>query len=417
MGRVISESAERAAAAVDSAAIAADLGALVRVASLTGQERPAVELLAELSERRGLTAQVHEHDLAALRSAKGYPGEEAPRDELVGATVTLAGQSDDAPRLCLNGHVDVVDPGTAPWQFGPWAGDEVGGFIRGRGAADMKGGVIAALHAMAAVRAALGDAPGEVVLYGVGSEEDGGLGTFAALERDHRFDACLIPEPTAFDIVCAQAGALTFEGVVPGVSAHAALRLEGESAIDRYMPVHAALHDHERHVNANVDHPLMSELELPYPLLVGRVEAGTWSSQVPDRLRFEGRLGVRVDQTPTEARAGFEAVVQSVCPDAELTWTGGQFAPAETPQDHPFPRLVASAIEQQTERRPRFIGSSYGSDMRLFCERGIPCVMAGTSGIELAHAVDERVALGEVVALARSIARVIVRFGELASPA
>ncbi|HEX8854021.1 MAG TPA: M20/M25/M40 family metallo-hydrolase, partial [Thermoleophilaceae bacterium] len=341
----------------------------------------------------------------------------AARDELLGATVTLAGQSDAAPRLCLDGHVDVVDPGTAPWQFDPWSGDEVDGCIRGRGAADMKGGVIAALHAMAAVRAALGAAPGEVVLYGVSSEEDGGLGTFAALERDDRFDACLIPEPTGFDIVCAQAGALTFEGVVPGVSAHAALRLEGESAIDRYVPIHAALHEHERRVNANVDHPLMRELELPYPLLVGRLEAGTWSSRVPDRLRFEGRLGVQVDQTPGEARGAFEAVVRQACPDAELGWTGGQFAPAETPLDHPFPQLVASVIEEETDRRPRFIGSSYGSDMRLFCERGIPSVMAGTAGIELAHAVDERVSLSEVVALARSIARLIVGFGELASAA
>ena len=49
----------------------------------------------------------------------------------------------------------------------------------------------------------------------VASEEDGGLGAFAALERDAAFDACLIPEPTGFDVVCAQAGALTFEGVVP----------------------------------------------------------------------------------------------------------------------------------------------------------------------------------------------------------
>jgi acetylornithine deacetylase len=417
MVRTTSQFADIAAAAVDPESIATDLGSLVRVPSLTGMERRAVELLAELAEKRGLAAEIHQHDLAKLREADGYPGEEAARGELVGVKITLAGERDDAPRLCLDGHVDVVDPGSAPWQFDPWSGDEVAGFIRGRGAADMKGGVVAVLHAMAAVRTAFGEAPGEVVLYGVGSEEDGGLGTFAALEHDDRFDACLIPEPTAFDVVCAQAGALTFEGVVPGVSAHAALRLEGESAIDRYLPIHEALHQHEQAVNSNVGHPLMSELELPYPLLVGRLEAGTWSSQVPDRLRFEGRLGVRVDQTPAEARAALEAVVKQACPDAEIAWNGGQFAPAETPQERPFPQLVASAIEQETGRRPRFIGSSYGSDMRLFCARGIPCVMAGTSGIELAHAVDERVALDEVVALSRSIARIVVRFGEIASPA
>ena len=402
-----------AAAAVDPAALAADLRALVRVSSVTGRERPAVELLARLAEHRGLAAELWEHDLAALRAHPDHPGEEVAREELVGVAITLEGGA--GPRLCLDGHLDVVDAGGAEWQFDPWAGDEVDGFVRGRGAADMKGGVVAALHGMAAARAALGGPPGEVVLYGVSGEEDGGLGTFAALERDDRFDACLIPEPTGFDVVCAQAGALTFAGVVPGVAAHAALRLEGISAIDRYLPIHAALHEHERDINTGVEHPLMRELALPYPIVVGRLEAGTWSSQVPDLLRFEGRLGVRVGDTPAQARAELEAVVARACPEAKLSWRGGQFAPAETPSDHPFPTLVAAVLEAEIERRPRFTGVSYGADMRLFCARGIPCVMAGTEGIELAHAANERVKTDQVVRLARGIARLIVGFGRVGS--
>ena len=89
----------------------------------------------------------------------------------------------------------------------------------------MKGAVVATVHALAAL-ARRGTAP-EVVLQCVASEEDGGLGTFAALERDAAFDAALIPEPTGFDVVCAQAGALTFRLVVPGRAAHAATRLRG----------------------------------------------------------------------------------------------------------------------------------------------------------------------------------------------
>ena len=48
----------------------------------------------------------------------------------------------------------------------------------------------------------------------------------------------------------------------------------------------------------------MRALELPYPLLVGRLEAGEWSSSVPDRLRFEGRAPVRVGEDVAAARAG-----------------------------------------------------------------------------------------------------------------
>jgi acetylornithine deacetylase len=56
-------------------------------------------------------------------------------------------------------------------------------------------------------------------------------------------------------------------------------------------------------------------------------------------------------------------------------------------------------------------GVPWGADMRLFTARGIPTVMVGTTGIELAHAVDERVSLDEVAAVARIIARALTAFG------
>ena len=52
-------------------------------------------------------------------------------------------------------------------------------------------------------------------------------------------------------------------------------------------------------------------------------------------------------------------------------------------------------------------GVPWGADMRLFTARGIPTVMCGTTGIELAHAVDESVDIGEMAAVARIVARVL----------
>jgi acetylornithine deacetylase len=399
-----------ALAALDPDALARDAAALVRVPSVTGQERAALEALAGMASACGLDAQLREHDLAALRAHPGHPGEEAPRDELCGLTVTLPG---GAPgRLCLNGHVDVVGPGTAPWRHGPWSGALEDGRLHGRGAVDMKGAVVAALHATAAVRVVAAAAP-TVVLQAVASEEDGGLGTFAALERDAAFDAALIPEPTAFRVVCAQAGALTFRCVIGGRAAHAAHRLEGCSAIDRYVRAHAALQALERRINADVDHPLMRELELPYPLLVGRVSGGEWSSQVPDRVEFEGRLGVPVGADPAEARAEFEAALAAALddgePPAEVHWTGGAYHPAETPVTHPWVGAVAAALAAERGAAPALAGVPWGADMRLYTARGIPCVMTGTTGIERAHAVDEWVGVDELVTLARCLVRAILR--------
>lgn len=288
---------------VDAAAIARDLSRAVRVPSITGSERAMAAEIVALAAQLGLDGELVEFDLEALRAAPGYPGEEAPRSELVASIVTLRGAAPEAPRLALNGHIDVVHPGTESWQRDPWSGEIGGGLVHGRGSLDMKGGLIAALHAMGALRAAGEQLPGDVVLQAVASEEDGGLGTFAALQRDARFAAALIPEPTELRIVCAHGGALTFTGTVRGRTAHAALRREGVSAIDRYMPIHAALHEHERAVNARPRHPLLVDHPLPYPLLVGRLQAGRWSSQVPEQLTFEDASACRSDsRSRTRAR-------------------------------------------------------------------------------------------------------------------
>jgi acetylornithine deacetylase len=406
---VLSPLEERALAALDGDALTSDAATLVRIASVTGDERAAVDAFGQMARGRGLVAQLRAYDLATLRAADGYPGEEAPRSDLFGAAALLRGRDPQAPRLCLNGHLDVVAPGNERWSRPPFSGAIEDGRVHGRGSVDMKGAVAALLHAVAAVAAA-GGCEGDVVLQAVASEEDGGLGTFAALEEDAAFAACLIPEPTGFALACAQAGALTFTGEIPGVAAHAAVRLDGVSAIDRYVAVHQALAGLERELNAEPIHPLMRAHRLPYPLSLGRIEGGNWSSSVPDRLTFEGRVGVPIGQRPEEVQARLEAVVREACPEARVAWTGGRFAPAVTDPEHPFALLVAEAGALELERAVDPVGVTYGADMRLFCERGIPCVMFGTPGLERAHAVDEFVEIADLVALARTLIRVIARF-------
>jgi acetylornithine deacetylase len=367
---------------------------LVRVPSLTGGERPAVEATARIAAELGLEARVVEEDLAAARAHPAWPGAEVPRTELLTAEVVRPG---DGERIALCGHLDVVTLGTEPWSFDPWGGTIADGRVHGRGAVDMKGAVAAALLAMASAP------PGpEVVLLAVSSEEDGGSGAFAALERDAAFDAALVLEPTGFDVCCAQAGALTFTGRIPGVAAHAAARLEGVSALDRYVRVHAALTAHERRLNTGVRDPLMATLPLPYPLSVGRIAGGEWPSSVPDLVEFEGRVGVRIGEDPGEARAAFEAAVAAACPEADVAWTGGQFASGATDPGHPWARRVLAASGGAA------VGVAYGADMRHFTAKGVPTVMCGTPGFERAHAVDEYVEIADIERLVEVVREAII---------
>jgi acetylornithine deacetylase len=141
--------------------------------------------------------------------------------------------------------------------------------------------------------------------------------------------------------------------------------------------------------------------------------AGTWSSQVPDRLEFEGRLGVPVGADLGAARAALQAVVDGALDDGEprceLTWEGGAFAPGETAPDDPWVTVVREALTAERGAAP-VVGVPYGADMRLFTARGIPAVMVGTHGLELAHAVDESVSLAELGAVARTIVRALLRW-------
>lgn len=402
-------------AAIDEQQLLDDIRRLIEVPSITGDEAAAQHLVADIAARLGLVAETHEEDLAALRDADGYPGEEVTRDRLVNVTATAPGASPGAPRLCLSGHVDVVPPGDRAWTTGPFVATVRDGWIHGRGAADMKAGVVAALHAASATIRVLGRPPGDVVVHSVSAEEDGGLGAFAALRRDAAFAGCVIAEPTAGDVVCAHGGALTFRGRVRGVSAHAAFRLDGVSALDRFLPIHQALQLVEATLNRDVRHPLMRRQRLPYPLSIGRVRAGDWPSTVPDDLVFEGRVGVPVGMAPDEVRDLVERAVASAADDRgdapELAWTGGQFAPAETDVDDPLVRRLVAHATAVRGVTPELAGAPYGSDMRLYRGYGVPTVMFGPGDLAQAHATDEAVEIAAVVAHARVMARLAASFG------
>ena len=206
--------------------------------------------------------------------------------------------------------------------------------------------------------------------------------------------------------------------MIPGRAAHAATRLEGRSAIDRYVAVHAALAEHERAVNARVAHPLMRELALPYPLLVGRVAGGAWSSQVPDRVEFEGRLGVPVGADVAEARAGLEAVVARALDDGEapatITWDGRLVrARRDARPSIPWVTGVAAAFADELGRAVRPAGVPWGADMRHFTALGIPCTMAGTPGSSSRTPSTSGVPLADLTALARAMVRVLARAAAL----
>jgi acetylornithine deacetylase len=412
--------ARRAAEAVEVAALEAHLLELLAIPSITGDEGAARDTVTAQMTAAGLEVETWDADPVALAADPDFPGSERPRTTLPLAAGRLRGAR-PGPRLLLVGHTDVVPPGDrATWSLDPFVPEVRGGHVYGRGSCDMKGGLVAAVAALAAVGAVIdrGTLAGEATIVAVPSEEDGGAGMLAAIRAGHVGDAAVITEPTRLEIVTVQAGAITFRLTVPGRAAHASTRREGVSALEKLEVLHAALRADETARNASETRPEMRALALPYPTIIGTVHGGDWASSVPDRMVAEGRYGVRVGQTADEAAEELRHVIAGACAadpwlrehPALLEIPGGRFSSAEVPADHPLPLGLADAAEEVLGRRPPLVGVPYGADMRLLVrEGGTPTVMFGPGDVRVAHAADEHVDLAEVHACARVLAAWVVR--------
>jgi acetylornithine deacetylase len=326
--------------------------------------------------------------------------------------------SDATPGLILNGHTDVVPTGDPNlWPDGdPFSARISDGIMWGRGTCDMKGGLAAIIGAVAAIAAAGVSLRKPLAVHTVVGEEDGGVGAFATLQRGHTGEACLIAEPTAGGVIPANAGSLTFRLELTGLATHGSTRTRGVSAIEKFEPIHHALQALEAERNRD-PHPLLKHLDLANPLSVGTIQAGDWASTVPDLLIAEGRYGVRLGEPVAEARAAFERAVAEACTKDEwlrdhpvqVTWPGGVFASGLLPEGDPLLDDVLRAAVDAGADNPDVKGGPYGSDLRQYAGAGIPTLQYGPGDVRFAHAVDEHVALAEVLHCARAYALLAVR--------
>jgi len=398
-----------------AADIVHDLSAFVRVPSISGtdEENSVLAGLAGRIDAAGIESDHWPIPLAETFAAADFPGAEVERSEAWGLVGRIAG-SGDGPSLMLNGHVDVVPPGDVlAWpREDPFDGAVGADRLHGRGSCDMKGGLIASVWAAQALVATNVRLRGELLLACVVGEEDGGLGTYATLRRGWRADACVIPEPTSLDLVPANGGALTFRLHLSGLAAHASRRSAGVSAIEKFWPVFAALRALERVRNVDAD-PLMARWDIPYPIEVGQVRSGDWSSSVPDRLVAEGRYGVCLDETPEAARRVFTDAIAAACAGdpwlrdhpVRVEWWGGQFAASRTAAASPILAEVATAHSFVSAHPQQRWGAPFGSDLRLMNDiGGVPTVHYGPGDVTLAHGPNESVPIAEVLTAARVLA-------------
>ncbi|MGB1251614.1 MAG: ArgE/DapE family deacylase [Candidatus Promineifilaceae bacterium] len=412
----MNELEKKALDAIDIEGMLAYLDEFVAVQSLDGQESAAQRHVAAKMRELGLDVDEWEIDLDAVRQHPSYC-EEVFREEGLGVVGSMG--KGNGRSLILNGHVDVVPAGELEnWTVDPWRATVKDGKVFGRGALDMKGGLCCALFAAKAIRDAGIELDGKLMIQAVIGEEDGGVGALATCLRGYSADAAIIMEPTELMIAPAQAGALNFRITVPGHAAHGAMRLEGVSAIEKFMPLYNAIMAYEAERNATIKDVRFADYELPYPICVGTIQAGNWASTVAESLTFEGRFGVAVDEDTATARRAFEAVVQAAADqDAFLAvnrptveWWGGQFEAAGIDPSHPIVGTVSDAFSELTGNVPIQRGMTYGADMRLLVHHAnTPTIMFGPGDVRKAHQPDEYVPLDDLIAVVKTLTLTVLR--------
>ncbi len=410
----------RALNAVDIDGLINTLCELIRFESDQGREVSIQQHLAGLLEDLGMATDVWEIALDEVRDHPAY-GAEIERERAIGVLGSW-GQG-NGPTLILNGHVDVVPAGELErWSVPPYLGTVRDGRVYGRGAVDMKGGLCCAIHAVRALMDAGIKLKGRVMIQPVAGEEDGGVGTLAAMLRGHTADAAIVLEPTELAIAPAQGGALSFRITIPGLAAHGALRAEGVDPMDYFHLVHQALRALEAKRNQRLGHPLFKDYEVPFAICVGKVSAGIWASTVAESLVLEGRYGVGIDEDPDQARRELEQTIAELAGRDEwlnanppvVEWWGARFMPAAISPEHPVVCSLTRAFEAVNGRPAAIRGMPYGADMHLLVHQGnTPTVMFGPGDVRLAHVPDEYVPIADLEAATRSLVLTILHFCEI----
>ncbi|MEU6137366.1 M20 family metallopeptidase [Nocardioides sp. NPDC047086] len=362
-----------------------------------GEEAATVAVLAEECRRRGF---------------------EVVLDEVAPGRANLIARvgRGPGPGLLVVSHSDVVPPGDG-WSGDPFSGDVRDGRLHGRGSADTKGGLAAAIVALSTVDKTL-DRPA-ITLAVLVDEEELGLGIRHFVRRDlstNSHSACVVVEPTSLQPVIAARGDAYLEITLTGLAAHSGNPSDGHNAIHGMAQVIAEIERWHDELAAS-PHPLCG----PATWSVGTVEGGQATSTVAARCRItaDRRLlpGELAGDVRKEVERRLEALglaARGLTLDVRMTMDMPGF---ETPVDDRIVDEVAAALTAAGARPAEPTGWTAACDGGFIASVGIPVVVLGPGSVaEQAHRPDESVEITELAIAARVYASLFQHHGRRTAP-
>ena len=385
---------------VDALSIARDL---VRCPSVTPADAGALGVIESVLEGAGF--EVH-------RVTFGEPGT-ADIDNLY----ARIGKS--APHIAFAGHTDVVPPGDdAAWSHGAFSGDVRDGFLYGRGAVDMKGGIACSIAAGLQYLAAHGGRPrddgsGSISFLITGDEEDIAVnGTVKLLQwaaaRGEKFDHCVLGEPSNMEtlgdcIKIGRRGSQSGTLYVEGIQGHVAYPHRAANPVPDIARLIVALSDEP--LDRGSAQFQASNLEFT------SVDVGNPAGNViPAQARAKFNIRYNDLHSQSSLRELVERRLASAAANrirARIVWDPSN-ANVFVTRPGAFTDLAAAAIEEITGRKPELSTSGGTSDAR-FIASYCPVIEFGLVG-QTMHQVDERVPVADLEKLTRIYRGILDRY-------
>jgi len=328
---------------------------------------------------------------------------------------------DAAPHITFAGHTDVVPPGDeSAWSLGAFSGEVRDGYLYGRGAVDMKGGIACSL---AAVLDYLrdhegkpqGNGKGSISFLITGDEEDVSInGTVKLLQwaakRGEIFDHCVLGEPSNQEVIgdCIKIGRRGSQSgtlVVEGKQGHVAYPHRAANPVPDISRLIVALSDEPLDQGSAQFQP--SNLEFT------TVDVGnTATNVIPGAARAKFNIRYNDCHTQESLRALVEQRLKAACGNrirAHIDWLPSNSNVFLT-KPGSFTELAVAAIEQVTGRKPELSTSGGTSDAR-FISRYCPVIEFGLLG-QTMHQIDERSSVADIETLTKIYRRMLDRYFE-----
>jgi succinyl-diaminopimelate desuccinylase len=373
--------------------------ALIRCPSVTPVDAGALGVLETL---------LKQHGFATHRVTFSEPGT-ADVDNLYARLGT------DAPHITFAGHTDVVPPGDeAAWSHGAFSGEVKDGFLYGRGAVDMKGGIACSVAAVLQYLADHGgEAKGSISFLITGDEEAASINGTAKLlkwvaDRGEKFDHCVLGEPSNQQemgdcIKIGRRGSQSGTLVVDGLQGHVAYPHRASNPVP----------DIARLIVAISDEPLDqgSAQFQPSNLEFVSVDVGNSAFNViPGQARATFNIRYNNLHTQASLRELIETRLAKAAGNrikARIVWEPSNSNVFLT-KPGAFTDLAVSAIEEVTGRKPELSTTGGTSDAR-FIASYCPVIEFGLLG-QTMHQIDERASVTDMETLTKVYRRILDRY-------